>query len=167
MRETERLAAEIDAAVDGDPWYGSSLTAVLDGVDARTAATRPPGGGHCIWEIVLHVTSWARYVAYRLEGGAPSEPVDGDWPAIRSYDGAEWELAVAGMRSAHADLATVLSGLATDELDAVTAETPMDSQGSPVTLYRISSGIAQHDAYHVGQIAVLKRVLAAKPDAAS
>jgi hypothetical protein len=36
----------------------------------------------------------------------------------------------------------------------------MDGTGEPVTLRRVASGLSQHIAYHAGQIALVKQLVA-------
>ncbi len=161
MTDVRILADEVRRALDGDPWYGPSIVAVLSGVDSSAARMRPAGATHSIWELVRHMTAWANYVAYRVEGGAPGDPEEGDWPAIGSTDDASWRAAVAGLAAAHERLLTALSASTDSALDTVNPDTPLDDRGEPVTLYRAVAGVAQHDAYHCGQIAVLKQLIGA------
>lgn len=59
MTETARLADLITRVIDGDPWHGSTVLALLDGVSHQAAAARSIPGVHSIWELVLHMTGWA------------------------------------------------------------------------------------------------------------
>lgn len=161
MRDNDLLAVEVRRAIEGDPWFGPSAMSLLAGMEAGFAYDRAPGVNHSIWEIVRHMTSWARYVAYRVAGGAPREPAEGDWPPVPSKDAVEWAEAVADLRRSHEELVRALDASADGALDVVAADTPVDDSGDPVTLRRAVVGVAQHDAYHCGQIAVLKQSLAA------
>lgn len=158
MTETEPLASEIRRSVSGETWFGPSLAVVLDGVDARAAACCPDGASHSIGEIVAHVAVWARYATYRFEGGAPRELDEDDWPSAAIPDEQSWELVRADALASCESAAQAVAGLAAEALDAVSDSTPRDELGEPVTLRRIASGLAQHVAYHSGQIAVLKRL---------
>jgi len=44
MAEAARLVDQFTRAHDGDPWHGSPVKAILDGVTADQAATTPPSG---------------------------------------------------------------------------------------------------------------------------
>lgn len=158
MTGPESLAGEVTRAVGGDPWFGPSALAVLSGVDASIASASVPGASHSIWEIVLHMTVWADYVAYRLQGGVPRDP-DESWPAAATVDGGAWVRTLDDLHRAHEAVAKALSAIDSRELDAVADSTPRDDFGDPVTLRRVVEGVAQHAAYHVGQIAVLKQLL--------
>ncbi|HEV7838068.1 MAG TPA: hypothetical protein VGO75_08390, partial [Gemmatimonadaceae bacterium] len=52
------LRQDLHNVYEGAPWHGSSITQVLEGIDAKVAASRPIPHAHTIWEIVLHMTGW-------------------------------------------------------------------------------------------------------------
>jgi len=159
MRNAQRLADEVRRAAEGEPWYGPSAKAVLTGVEASLANTPAPGDTHTIWQIALHTTVWARYVAKRLGGAAPHDPVEGNWPAVSATDEAAWAAAVEDLYRAHRELVEALLSADDAALDLVDESTPHDDNGEPVTLSRSAAGVAQHTAYHCGQVTVLKQAL--------
>jgi uncharacterized damage-inducible protein DinB len=159
VREVERLRRELDATLDGDPWYGSAVATILDGIDAGNAAAHPVPGGHSVWELVAHMTAWVTETNRRLRGGAHAAPVEGDWPVIRSTTPESWRAALARLRQAHDDLARTLVAIQDDDLGRQVAGGQLDASGQPVTFFQTIAGILQHDAYHAGQIALLKKAL--------
>ena len=162
MREVDRLVAEVERTIEGDPWYGSSLLRILEGLNASAAAAHPIDGAHSIWELVLHMTAWTHEATRRLRGGLPGEPAEGDWPPVAGTDATAWRDAVGELRNAHADLARTLARLDDVELGRQVAGTQVDDRGTPVTIHRTVVGMLQHDAYHTGQVALLKKVVATK-----
>lgn len=157
MNEAEQLGRELDATMNGDPWYGTAVSRILDGIDAKRAARHPIEHGHSIWELVLHMTSWVNEVKRRLDGGTHGEPLEGDWPAVRATTAEAWKEAVSTLRTAHTDLSRTLAAHQAD-LGRQVAGGQVDAAGQPVTLYQTVVGILQHDAYHAGQIALLKKL---------
>src|SRR5687768_14704897 len=95
---------QLDAAHAGDPWYGSSRTALLAGLTRADAAARPIQGAHSIWELLLHMTSWTREVTRRLAGAAPALPADGDWPDVGEVSDPAWDRTRSDLDAAHAEL---------------------------------------------------------------
>ncbi|HEX5830655.1 MAG TPA: DinB family protein, partial [Gemmatimonadaceae bacterium] len=159
--EIDQLGRELAAAHAGDPWHGPSRAAVLANVGAADAARRPAGGAHSMWEIVLHMTAWTSEVARRLRGGTPAEPAAGDWPAAPAGDAATadaWNAARAALDAAHAELLAALRQLPAEQLEAVVGEGRDAPLGTGVTYGAMVRGLLQHDAYHSGQIAILRRV---------
>ena len=159
MQEAERLRRELEATMDGDPWYGSSVARILDGLDASSAAAHPITGAHSVWELVLHMTAWLNEVRRRLDGGRHREPAEGDWPPVSTTTPEAWKQALSSLRRAHADLAQTLSATDDAGLGRQVTGGQVDAAGKPVSLYQTVIGILQHDTYHAGQIAVLKKAL--------
>ncbi len=159
MSEAARLVDQFQRAHDGDPWHGSPIKQILAGVTAAQAATRPPNGAHSIWELVLHAIGWREEVARRSTGEAAREPDRGDWPPIGDPTEQRWRETLAALDASHAKLVDVVRGLSDDRLFTPTNDPRNTALGTGVTYYELLHGIVQHDAYHAGQIAILKRVL--------
>jgi uncharacterized damage-inducible protein DinB len=161
------LRADLERAYDGDPWHGSSLAALLDGLDAAEAHGHPIAGAHSPWEVVAHVAAWTREVARRLRGGTPATPEAGDWPAPPAASTpAAWAAARAELAAAHADVLAALDECPPDRLDAPVGNVRDPALGSGLTHAGMVRGLAQHHAYHGGQIAMLRRAAAVRPPAA-
>jgi uncharacterized damage-inducible protein DinB len=153
----ERLADELARAASGDAWHGPSLAALLDDVTAAEAARRPIAGAHTIWELVLHLTAWTGEVRRRLGGGEPGEPGEGDWPEPPAATPEAWAAARAALAAAHAALQADVLHVDDAQLDRPvggTRDLPLGSGGPHGVMLH---GLAQHDAYHGGQIALLKK----------
>ena len=139
-------------ALAGDAWHGPSLNELLDGVTSEEAAQRPIPSAHNIWELVLHITSWANITRRRLTGGR-AEPEEGeDWPLAGNFSEKNWESARAALAESHERLREVVARLSDDEL---AAKVPKGERSVANMLH----GLTQHDAYHGGQIALLKKAL--------
>jgi uncharacterized damage-inducible protein DinB len=156
--EANRLIDQFRRAHDGDPWHGSPLKVILDGVRPAQAAWRPPGGAHSIWELVLHITGWRNEVARRAMGQPAGEPAEGDYPAVGDPTSARWQAALAALDAAHVNLVNVVSGMSDDRLLQPTNDPRNRPLGTGVSYYELLHGIVQHDAYHAGQIAILKKL---------
>ena len=159
MREVERLRRELMTTLNGDPWYGSAVSSILDGIEAKMAAAHPIDDAHSIWELVAHMTAWVNETKRRLEGGPHRSPVEGDWPAVRSTTPAAWADALSALRRAHEDLARTIEAAEDSSLSRQIGGEQVDAMGNPVTYYQTIVGILQHDTYHAGQIALLKKAL--------
>lgn len=159
MREVERLRRELNATLEGDPWYGLAVLRILESLDASAAAAHPVHGAHSIWELVAHMTAWVNETNRRLRGGPHGDPREGDWPAVASTTPDSWSAACSALRQAHADLARTLTAIDDPDLGRQIAGAQVDAAGQPVTFYQTAVGLLQHDAYHAGQIALLKKAL--------
>jgi uncharacterized damage-inducible protein DinB len=155
----DALRQDLRNVYNGDPWHGLSITAVLKGVDAKTASVRSIPRGHTIWELVLHMTVWTREVALRVRGSAPKSPAQ-DWPSPESTGGeAAWHRAQDDLAAAQKDLES-----AVDDLNPVDLIRWIGDQRDPgsvtgVTVGTLIRGLLQHHAYHEGQISLLKKAV--------
>jgi hypothetical protein len=157
--ETTQIAQLVDRVLTGDPWHGPSVQRILDGITWQDAARTPPGGAHSIWELVLHITGWAREVTARLRGRAAEEPAEGDWPAVGDASAERWESARAALFAAHRELADAIARLDPAALDRPVLDYRDNALGTGLSHYLTLHGIVQHTIYHAGQIALLKRML--------
>jgi uncharacterized damage-inducible protein DinB len=152
--ERDGILDELRRAWDGDPWHGDSLRTILDGVTPEAAAARPLPNAHSVWEIVLHLASWTREVARRLHDRVARDPADGDWPP--AGDGA-FAAAVDALARAHEELLAAVAAFPPAELEHVVGEARDRPLGAGVSYAVMLHGIAQHYAYHAGQIAILRK----------
>lgn len=145
--------------MNGAPWHGSSVAALLERLDAATAVARPPGGTHSVWELVLHMTGWAREVTARLDGRPAREPVDGDWPSVGDPSPARWAAACADLFTVHARLAEAIRQIPEATLEAPVRDDRDGAMGTGLSRYVTVHGLVHHTVYHAGQIAVVTRLV--------
>lgn len=158
--EGERLAATVSHAMAGTPWHGDALRRLLDGVTAADAAAHPIAGAHSIWELVQHLTSWCHEVTRRVQTGSADDPADGDWPPVPTPPSEEaWRAACDALQAAHDTLATVLASRTDTQLQRRIGDVRDRALGTGLSVRATALGIAQHAAYHGGQIALLKKAL--------
>ncbi|HEU5174193.1 MAG TPA: DinB family protein [Gemmatimonadaceae bacterium] len=154
MTAPAQLAASLRRTIDGPMWHGPAIRELLIGVDARAAAARPVVAAHSIWELVLHMASWAEICERRLRGESLGDPdPEGDWPPVPADATAEaWAQAQARVASSYERLAS-----AAESLSAADLARPVGERGYDAAT--MLQGTVEHGAYHGGQIALLKRAL--------
>jgi uncharacterized damage-inducible protein DinB len=155
--EISRIIDELQREHEGDPWHGSPLNAILEGIDAAHAAARPIPAAHSIWELVLHMTSWKNETARRIRGAVACMPIEGDWPEVGDSTEERWQAALERLEVAHEDLVAAVKELPEAKLYEPTNDTRSAPLGTGVSHYVLLHGIVQHDVYHAGQIALLKK----------
>ena len=163
MTERDRIVDQLTREIEGQPWHGSSLTAILDGVLAPQAAHKPSSDSHSIWEILLHMTGWKREVTRRALGHVAGEPAAGDWPAVGEVTEARWRDAQADHLRAQRELLDAIHGLSDAQLAARVPGDTATSTGAGLSITATLWGLVQHDVYHSGQIAILKKMAGARP----
>ena len=154
MREVERIIDQLKRSVDGGAWHGPSLIELLDGVSATQAAARPLSEAHSIWEIVHHCTVWMNQIRLRLHGNVEKDlPPERDWPPQPSkFDKQSWQAAIDHLHDAHQALAVEITKISDMRLDD-----PILKGFS--SIYATLHGVVQHNLYHAGQIAVIKKAI--------
>jgi uncharacterized damage-inducible protein DinB len=159
MTTLTRLIDQLEAGHSGSPWHGPSLQHNLQGVTAAQASKRI-GKGHTIWELVLHVAAWRGEVACRLRGHEAGTPPEGDFPTPPDGDAAtesEWHKAIAWLDDAQQKLVAAVRELRGEDLQTPVLDYRKDAGGQGATREATLLGLLQHDAYHAGQIALLKK----------
>jgi uncharacterized damage-inducible protein DinB len=151
---------ELRRSVHGPAWHGPALLELLDGVTASDAGHRPVAGAHTIAELVLHAVAWTEEVERRLGGAEAALPARGDWPEVPVLDAEGWASLREELRVAAGRLDETLAKLAPERLrDRVGGPAHDPPLGSGVRLDAMLRGLVQHNAYHGGQVALLKRAL--------
>ncbi len=150
MSQITFIVDQLNRAFDGEAWHGPALLEILDGVDAKTAATRPIPSAHSIWELVLHISVWEQVCLRRIRGESVSLTAEEDFRRINDVSDAAWQAAVQTLRQNHAELIKAVSALPESRLyDPLTDK--------DYNILFMLNGAVQHAAYHGGQIALLKR----------
>jgi uncharacterized damage-inducible protein DinB len=158
--EVSRLVDQLEREHSGEPWHGQPLGDILAGITCHQAAARPLAGGHTIWEIVLHLTAWKNEVRNRLGGAPAGAPSEGDWPAPPSSPQADdWRDALAALDEAHHALVAVVARIPDAQLFEPLNDPRVGENEAPDTYFQLVQGVLQHDVYHSGQIALLKKGL--------
>ncbi len=152
MTEMERILDQYQRSWDGDPWHGPSLREVLRDVSASEANARPIAGSHTIAEIVQHLAYWRWAAVERVAGKLVSPGHDEQWPPVRDAGEAAWQETRTLLESRQQTLIETLRKLKDEQLSQPIA-------GRDYNLYVQLHGNIQHDIYHIGQIALLKRAL--------
>jgi uncharacterized damage-inducible protein DinB len=151
MSESARIAKLLRHAFAGDAWHGDSVLELLAGVSAATAANHPIPPAHSIWELVLHIAAWDEAVNRRIvTGKAISLSDEQDFPPVREGSEAAWKQALEHLRQTHEQLVQTVEALPDSRLDE---RVP----GKNYSLYFMLHGVTQHELYHAGQIAILKK----------
>jgi uncharacterized damage-inducible protein DinB len=149
--EIDRTVEQLRQVQEGGAWHGPSVREALEGVSAGQAARRPLEGAHSIWEIVQHVRVVEQGVRAVVTGqAAPDEP---DWPAVAGTSEKAWQAALEELAAGQRALRDAVAGIPDARLQE-------NVPGQENSLRYVLLGLLQHDAYHAGQIALLKAGLA-------
>ena len=140
--EIARVSHLIRELYDGDPWHGYSIKELLKDITPEQAAARPILKTHTIWEILHHMISWREIIVERLKRGEEFEvPQEKEWPPVSDVSTEAWSKTLKALEQSQQKLLKALGD---------------KSVPSQIQLYGIYA-VFQHDLYHAGQIAILKK----------
>jgi uncharacterized damage-inducible protein DinB len=154
--EVDRIQDQYHRAFEGEAWHGPSVLALLEGVTALQAAAHPIPGAHSIWELTLHIAAWERACMRRLNGDTAQLTDEEDWQQIDDGSEAAWEKTKQLLTDTHRELVDAIAKVDESRLNEPIIKHPEIPFSS---VYVTLHGGVQHDLYHAGQIAILKKAL--------
>jgi uncharacterized damage-inducible protein DinB len=152
----ELLSWNLQPASGQRNWHGGpSPVTALRGVEAEQAAWRPGHRRKSIWALALHIAYWKYTVRRHLEPGPvarfPRAP--SNWPTPPdTADPAAWSRDVGLLKEQHELLVAAVARMPVAALDRI------PPAGRRWTYGQLVLGIAAHDAYHAGQIQLMKKL---------
>jgi uncharacterized damage-inducible protein DinB len=125
---------------------------LLSGLDATLAQWHPGSTGHSVAETVGHLAYWLEDTWRQIIGEARLQGESGsDWgPAALESEGA-WLVLCQSLEEAHGRLRAAILHLEESRLDEA-------RPGSDTTIRGLLLGTLQHNAYHAGQIALVRKL---------
>ena len=151
--EVSRIVVLSRHTFDGEPWYGTALCKLLTGVTAEQAAACPIADGHSVWQQVLHAIGWRKVAIGFLNGEKATKLSDEEnWPQLPAISEAAWKQTLDELAQTQIALEEAAGRLTDERLFAKEPD-------KPFSIYRWLHGVIQHDAYHAGQIALLKKAM--------
>jgi len=155
---TELLLANLRRAFEGKSWHGPALKGTLRGVTLKQATKRPGKGRNSIRDLVYHAAYWkfiVRRWLHELAGNDPGPAFPrspANFPDPRHKPtGKQWAADKRMLNDEHRRLVTAVIALSPELLDRKGGRTGL-------TYAELILGVAAHDLYHAGQIALIKRL---------
>jgi len=151
MSELARLKKLLSDHFDGSPWLDVSIMDTLKNISASQAAKKTDHV-NSIWQIVNHMIAWRETNLKRLKDEMVAAPENNFIEEIKDTSEEAWQATLKKLeRSQH----NILSFVST-ATDAMLEKVYITNGFS---YYEHLQGILQHDAYHLGQIVLLKKLI--------
>jgi uncharacterized damage-inducible protein DinB len=148
------IAEQLKEVYQGDPWFGRSVMDILGEVD-ESIAFEKPGGQHSILDLVWHMITWKEFTISRIRK-SEDKPLhyfeEQDWRELDHSDKTLWKKGLQHFTQLHNELVEILQQQKDDLLSQNVA-------GRTYDFRKLLEGIVQHDIYHLGQIAYIKKQL--------
>lgn len=152
--QVNSIITSLKETLDGDPWYGKSVYAILNGIDPSVTNVRTAGHPHTALDLIYHLLTWSEFTLARIN----AEKID-DMQKFESLDWREidpqihgWEEAVQQFRETNSSIIREL-------------ESRPDTWLKEKVDYRdydfntLLTGIIQHHIYHAAQINYIDKAL--------
>jgi len=150
MSEKRRTLELLDRAYRAKAWHGPALLETLAGMNAAMAAKRVMKRAHTAWELVDHLATWNEAVALRLAGGKPKVTPEMNFPRTPRPTPAAWKKTLRRLAASQRKFRAGVVKFPEGKLGRLLP-------GSQTPFYVLIHGQIQHQLYHAGQIALLRR----------
>ena len=150
VNEINRILKLFADLQHGDCWIGNNFKETLHGVDYKKAMETISGKTNSIWQLVAHITYWRTSVVNRLTGTNNPPPFP-DFLLPNEPNEENWKQALHDFEAAYHLLRNAINHFNVENLYK---PSPKKDQ----TYYELIMGCLQHDAYHMGQMILLKKV---------
>lgn len=153
--EISFLVAQLKDAFDGDPWFGRPVLILLSEVTDEMAFQKP-NEQHSIVELVWHMINWKEFAINCLQ---PSKEKslhyyeENDWQNLDQSDITLFQRGVNQLQKSQHEFLEILQIQQDSILEDMVP-------GRTYTFRKLLHGVLQHDIYHLGQIAYIKKLLA-------
>jgi uncharacterized damage-inducible protein DinB len=129
-------------------WHGPSVLEALRGLTGKKAKKRRGKASHSVHEVVDHIEYWENVAIHYVRRGRPPKRHRQDW----AKPNLKWRESVRRLRATHRVLVAAIASIEDADL-----ERPVRTVGSGrMSLRQVLHGVAAHDAYHAGQIQLLR-----------
>lgn len=153
-KEIQSIIRNLENTLDGEPWYGRPVYALLREVDASVAFNKPTPGSHSLIDLLYHMLTWADFTLKRLEGDKVNDLAFSEKMDWREMDPKihDWDEGLAALIATHQQIIALL-------------QTKSDELLKEIVDYRqynfrfLLNGLIQHNIYHAGQVAYVKKLL--------
>lgn len=156
-REILLIVEQIKDAYEGEPWFGRSIKEILTEIDPAIVFEKP-NNQHGILDLLWHMINWKEFVLSRLRNDV-EKPMsyfeENDWRELDHSDKTLWQHGLQQFAKLHNEMIEIIQ-LQNDELlSERVSERNYDFR-------KLLHGILQHDIYHLGQIAYIKKEIVNK-----
>jgi len=152
MKETTRISNLFDALYDGTPWIDVTITGTLQTINHIQAAVKIAEGRNSIWQIVNHMILWRENVLQRVQGEVIDSPADNYFEEINNTSEDAWQATLQRLKQTRQQWALFLKDFNKDNFEK-------KYSSNNLSYYEHIHGIIQHDAYHLGQIVLLSKLI--------
>lgn len=151
--QIEELIREFKTIYNGSPWLGNSIKSVLEGIAPEKALETPLREVNCIAGLVSHMITWRMLLIKRMENDDTYDVNQEESFNYSNYGSTSteiWNHLLNRLDETQNKIVDLLASQQEDFLNKKVARRTYDFR-------HLTHGVIQHDIYHMGQIAILKK----------
>jgi len=152
MKKQDQLIKLFADLFDGSPWMDVNIASTLDEITAKEAATKPFPNFNSIWEIVNHMIAWRETVLKRMQGENIESPEDNYFSYLRDRSEEAWRKTRERFRESQQQWLKAIRKMKGKDFE-------LKHDFSSYSNHELVQGILEHDAYHLGQIRLQKKLV--------
>jgi uncharacterized damage-inducible protein DinB len=152
MKEAKRIKKLFEDLYDGSPWIDVTIMDTLKSISAQRAAKKIAPGRNSVWQIVNHIIAWRENVLLRVQGNIIITPNNNYFIEIDNVSEAEWQKTLERLANSQDQWIRFLENFDESKFETIYPSNKM-------SYYEHIHGILQHDAYHLGQIVLLSKLV--------
>jgi uncharacterized damage-inducible protein DinB len=155
-KEIQYIISSLQRTLEGEPWYGRPVMAMLEEIDPAMAYKKLNKNSHSLADLLYHIIAWAEFTLRRLERDQEKDDTyfnEIDWraidPAVHT-----WQEGIKQFSNLNQQIISILQ-----QKDDNLLKEMVDFR--EYNFRFLMHGYIQHNIYHIGQIAYLKKLLEA------
>ena len=152
MKEKERILSLFQKLYEGEPWIDINTKSTLSKISAARASARVLEKCNTIWEIVNHIINWRMVVLQRIKEIHVVTPDNNFFEPVIDTSESAWKNTLERLKDSQQQWITFLKTFKESDFEKL-------YQNKYMSYYEHIQGIIQHDAYHLGQITLLSKII--------
>ncbi len=153
MQEKNRLIQLVKDHYNGSPWLDVNIVDHLNDI-THIEANKRVGACNTIWQLTYHMMHWRKQNMKRIKGVNAPAPSHNFIIDIVDTSEKAWEKMKSDFRKTHESFIDFLFKFEESQYDIIYIP-------NGHTYYEHIQGILIHDAYHLGQIVMLRNLISA------
>mgnify|MGYP000330104243 CR=1 FL=1 len=147
------LLRQYDRCYSENGWFAAVRNVIAD-VNVEQAAWKPVDAVNCIWESLSHIAYYNNAYLQRFKGVDYEYDVENNDQtfSVGEYDEAAWQADIAYFNAVMQEWRELISSADESKFDQ-----PVSSK-NPITWAELISDVNAHNAYHGGQIVLLRKM---------
>ena len=157
-KRIKNLVEKYQKVYNSAPWYGDSIVRILKNVNPKIVFIKAGEKSHSIAELVAHTIGWRDIVFNQIQGNRKFRLTQKDtfnWERFDKNEKTAWK---SLLKELDKNQKKIISFLAKKDDEFLNSKAPKKKRTNEFLI----EGVIQHDVYHLGQIALLNKIITEK-----